>query len=100
AAPRGAKNGVGVLTSPPSTDPSSRTTAAGPRCPRYLSLDFWRGVACLCIVVFHACFYVATPELLKRVTAHGGSFAEWAMAGSTWLWVGVPIFFVISGYCI
>jgi peptidoglycan/LPS O-acetylase OafA/YrhL len=74
--------------------------APRPRCPRYLSLDFWRGVACLMIVVFHASFYVATPAHLKRVSTSGGTMADWAMAGVTWLWAGVPLFFVISGYCI
>jgi peptidoglycan/LPS O-acetylase OafA/YrhL len=77
-----------------------RAGDTGPRCPRYLSLDFWRGVACLMIVVFHASFYVATPAHLKRVTSSGGNVADWLVAGATWLWVGVPLFFVISGYCI
>jgi peptidoglycan/LPS O-acetylase OafA/YrhL len=52
------------------------------------------------IVVFHASFYVATPAHLKRVTTSGGTVADWLTAGVTWLWVGVPLFFVISGYCI
>ena len=88
------------MSSPLFTVGAARPVGAGPRCPRYLSLDFWRGVACLLIVVFHATFYAATPELLRRVTTAGGSAADWVMAGCTWLWVGVPIFFVISGYCI
>ena len=62
-----------------------------PRCPHYKALDAFRGVACLLIVVFHSYFYVARPasgagNILVRVVAL--------------LWVGVPIFFVISGYCI
>lgn len=58
---------------------------------RYHSLDFWRGVACLCIIVFHSFFYMEKAE------------AGWSRALSTllaFLWHGVTIFFVISGYCI
>jgi peptidoglycan/LPS O-acetylase OafA/YrhL len=48
-------------------------------------------VACLLVVVFHSFFYVARPDsgvgnILVRAV---GLF-----------WVGVPLFFVISGYCI
>jgi len=48
-------------------------------------------VACLLVVVFHSFFYVARPEsgignVLVRVVAL--------------FWAGVPLFFVISGYCI
>ena len=65
--------------------------ASLPRCPHYESLDFFRGVACLLVVVFHSFFYVARPEsgvgnVLVRAV---GLF-----------WAGVPLFFVISGYCI
>ncbi len=58
-----------------------------PRCPRYRSLDLWRGVACLLVIVFHATFYAAP-------------MASGLAAVTSWLWVGVPVFFVISGYCI
>lgn len=65
---------------------------------RYRTLDAWRGVACVLLVVYHS-------------TLHAANGAE---PGETW-WdklgyhllkatacfhVGVPIFFVISGYCI
>lgn len=67
-----------------------------PRSPRYQSLDIWRGVACLSVVVFHATLYV-TP-------GHGASsnhgIMDWALRLCSIMWVGVPIFFVISGYCI
>lgn len=54
---------------------------------RYKSLDFWRGVACLLVIVFHSTFHAQERAgLLGQVTQH--------------LWIGVPIFFVISGYCI
>lgn len=56
--------------------------ARSPRASRYASLDAWRGVACLMVVVFHSSFYLAPNAVVER------------------LWMGVPMFFVISGYCI
>jgi peptidoglycan/LPS O-acetylase OafA/YrhL len=62
------------------------------RAHRFVSLDVWRGVACLSVAVFHssgALDHLAgsplggIPALLIRQ-----------------LWIGVPLFFVISGYCI
>lgn len=69
-------------------------TSTPPRCPRYPSLDFWRGVACLMVIVFHSTYYLQAgiPE------THG--IRKLVVAGLTYLWLGVPIFFVISGYCI
>src|ERR1700757_449030 len=60
---------------------------------RYPSLDFWRGVACLMVVVYHSSFYVAGKGQL-----HGG--IRLAFTGIEYMWLGVPLFFVISGYCI
>jgi len=61
----------------------------------------WRGVACLLVVIFHSAnCYVGTTPLKSRVLEQGGSFAEWLLAISAYFWVGVPMFFVISGYCI
>jgi len=64
-----------------------------PRSPRYESLDLWRCVACLAVVAFHStaiCYESSRssdlPGLIVALTARG--------------WMGVPIFFVISGYCI
>ena len=68
---------------------------------RYKTLDAWRGAACLMIVVFHAVIdYVATPSFEQRLRSTGGSAADWGVYVASRLWVGVPIFFVISGYCI
>ena len=39
------------------------------RSARYHSLDFWRGVACLLVIVYHSTFYAATPKLLAGVRA-------------------------------
>jgi peptidoglycan/LPS O-acetylase OafA/YrhL len=56
--------------------------------PRYHSLDAWRGIACLSVIACHALFYVQDlrGSLLLRAVRYG--------------WLGVPLFFVISGYCI
>ena len=71
---------------------------AHPRCPRYSSLDMWRGIACLSVIIYHATLYSAllrnssaswyeSPvELMGRLASYGH--------------LGVPLFFVISGYCI
>lgn len=68
-----------------------------PRAPRYASLDLWRGVACLLVLVNHAVSYKsvpsASPGLIESVNIVIAAVAQR-------LWIGVPIFFVISGYCI
>jgi peptidoglycan/LPS O-acetylase OafA/YrhL len=56
-----------------------------PRCSRYRSLDMWRGVACLLVIVFHSTYYAESGPVIRF---------------TRWLWIGVPFFFVISGYCI
>jgi peptidoglycan/LPS O-acetylase OafA/YrhL len=56
-------------------------------------LDHWRGVACLVVLVNHSVWI-------------GPDSATWTGAERTFvaladrLWLGVPMFFVISGYCI
>jgi peptidoglycan/LPS O-acetylase OafA/YrhL len=59
-----------------------------PRAPRYHSLDMCRGLACLSVVIYHACHNAdfSTIPALRMV--------------ADVLWAGVPIFFVVSGYCI
>ncbi len=66
--------------------------------PRDRSLDAWRGVACLAVVLHHAGFAVV-------LTDPGGSGWDGdlrrAVVGLLWrMNLGVPLFFVISGYCI
>ncbi len=70
------------------------------RSSRYESLDVWRGVACLTVVVFHSVLFVATPDFQLRMRTQGGSALEWLLYATTYLWLGLPLFFVISGYCI
>lgn len=66
---------------------------------RYQMLDFWRGVACLALVVFHAGMQSVNQGISFEGTA-------WEKAGAAMTavvartWIGVPMFFVISGYCI
>jgi peptidoglycan/LPS O-acetylase OafA/YrhL len=69
-----------------------------PRNPRYQSLDIWRGVACLMVVVFHASLYglPADPPSWQSLDPATG----WVAGIVSKLWLGVPFFFVISGYCI
>jgi peptidoglycan/LPS O-acetylase OafA/YrhL len=67
---------------------------AAPRNPRYQTLDLWRGVACLMIVALHAVHHAGE----MRETA--GAFGKGIYAILSRLGIGVPIFFVISGYCI
>ncbi|MFL5241320.1 MAG: acyltransferase family protein [Gemmataceae bacterium] len=67
-----------------------------PRSPRYPSLDMWRGLACLLVLINHSTHY--HPATLSASWA--GDLAELLVAVAKRLWIGVPIFFVISGYCI
>ncbi|WP_158633616.1 acyltransferase family protein [Tautonia sociabilis] len=70
------------------------------RNPRYALLDVFRGVACLMVVVHHAGFALLAGESPK---GGGGPLATagWAYnAVLRRLDLGVPLFFVISGYCI
>ena len=61
---------------------------------RYRSLDHWRGIACLLVVVYHSTIvYLATTT----------DRTSWANAAANFTHrfnVGVALFFVISGYCI
>lgn len=68
------------------------------RDPRYRSLDIWRGVACLMVVLHHAGFLV----MLSDPGGEGWDrrLREFVCAGLWRMNLGVPLFFVISGYCI
>lgn len=68
--------------------------------PRYESLDAWRGVACLLVVFFHSSVYLACESFDAGVRAHGGSVFDWFIVAAGRFWIGVPLFFAVSGYCI
>lgn len=59
----------------------------------YRTLDYWRGIAALWVMIFHG---FGEPQ--KGIPPHALSEAIRYVAQFGWL--GVPIFFVISGYCI
>lgn len=67
---------------------------------RYESLDHWRGAACLGVVVFHATMQVAGPVAAPAAEGWWGSLGALLLTCTSRLWIGVPAFFVISGYCI
>jgi peptidoglycan/LPS O-acetylase OafA/YrhL len=72
-----------------------------PRCPRYASLDLWRGVACLFVLLHHATMYSRFWLEGEHIPADSrGDLASQIVAVTSVLWLGVPMFFVISGYCI
>lgn len=64
--------------------------------PRYLTLDAWRGLACLMVVVSHSTDY--SVEAMKGTVPADAT--SWVVSQTPKLGAGVPIFFVISGYCI
>jgi peptidoglycan/LPS O-acetylase OafA/YrhL len=64
---------------------------AMPSFPRYRTLDAWRGLACLAVVAYHSVF-------TEKPVA--GNLFSWLVSLMQWGWLGVPVFFVISGYCI
>ena len=68
---------------------------------RYESLDVWRGIACLAVVAFHANGHVVKQAAcLERVDNGTANWADYGILVVMLGWLGVPMFFVISGYCI
>lgn len=68
------------------------------RHPRYELLDVFRGIACLLVVAHHAGF-----ALYFAADSKTGPLGLLKQAVAGFLWhcdLGVPLFFVISGYCI
>lgn len=80
------------------TEPDKVQRAApwpAPRSPRYETLTLWRGVACLFIVIYHSIY----TGYGLAFDDHGGFWAALFHVCQR-LWIGVPLFFVISGYCV
>jgi peptidoglycan/LPS O-acetylase OafA/YrhL len=76
------------------------TELAAPRAPRYYSLDLWRGVACLLVVLKHVTIYAPAYGVMPDEDPDPHGVAAWLIRATSHLWIGVPFFFVISGYCI
>jgi len=70
---------------------------AGKPIIRYHTLDAWRGVACLMVVVAHCTFY-EWRHLNPQSYIEADPLARILMYVATLMYVAVPIFFVISGY--
>ncbi len=83
------------LGSPPAITPEERAPMRMtlPKIPPYFTLDAWRGVAALWVVMLHACL----PYVLNQ---HASFLSNPLYLVSVWGQLGVVIFFVISGYCI
>lgn len=64
---------------------------------RYQSLDLWRGMACLLIVTSHASQTITPAEWSAALLTPVGRLLD-LVAGHAY--IGVPLFFVVSGYCI
>lgn len=65
---------------------------------RFHTLDIVRGVACVMLMLYHATFYAERSW-------ESGDPTTWTAGGLAInligrLWMGVPMFFVVSGYCI
>src|SRR5262245_25043487 len=76
----------------PSTAPGT-STASGRRVERFATLDAWRGVACLLVLGFHATMDTVTEQ-------HAGIAYRPLWFVKDWGFLGVQLFFVVSGYCI
>src|SRR6516165_7858972 len=94
-----AQAGVAVHAAP--SERPHRTESAAPQggALRYRSLDLWRGVACLLVVVYHAT-YIQCGIATEPSGGATSSVVQWLIGLTHWMDVGVPMFFVISGYCI
>ena len=81
-------------TSEESSRPAQQTGAR-----RYEALDAWRGLCCLLLVIFHTTMQASNRFFVvsEGEVSDASSLGMWVAART---WIGVPIFFVISGYCI
>ena len=71
---------------------------AKPATTRYETLDVVRGMACLMLMLYHAAFYAEHSWVTGDPTTWTWGGLGINLIGR--LWMGVPLFFVVSGYCI
>lgn len=71
---------------------------------RIASVDFWRGLAAVCVMVYHAraVLWEGAGALWAREGLHGGisAWLGYLTIPFSWGGLGVPLFFVLSGFCI
>jgi peptidoglycan/LPS O-acetylase OafA/YrhL len=68
--------------------------------PRYHSLDAWRGIACLMVVVFHQTTLLTNWGQDQEFMSAAGPVSRAFLSVAAQMNLGVPMFFVISGYCV
>ena len=73
---------------------------ATPSRVRYTTLDPWRGLACLLVIVYHSTMVSRSLAGPDWTAGYMGPLAGWVIAQTRHFDVGVALFFVISGYCI
>ena len=71
-----------------------------PRTPRYITLDHWRGIACLLVVLFHSSGVAFLSMEASGTQPQQAGLSGLALSITRIGWIGVPFFFVISGYAI
>ena len=75
-------------------DPKARRESARNKGPEghYNLIQVGRGAACLCVVLFHS--------LIEYSSATLPTALEYVRVLTRWGWLGVQVFFAISGWCI
>ena len=86
--------------SPTAQGPSVIQQSRPAKVPRYRSLDAWRGIACLMIVVFHQTTLLTHWGQDKEFMGAAGLTSKLFLSIAAQMNLGVPMFFVISGYCV
>jgi peptidoglycan/LPS O-acetylase OafA/YrhL len=88
-----------MFRAPDALTPSPRPEPTGTRNNRYRSLDFWRGLACLLLVIHHGTLSQYRAEIQSRTDPHGSPL-RWLLVSLNEHTIRVPMFFVISGFCL
>ena len=72
------------------------TISPGMRSPRFHALDVWRGLVCLLVVAEHAAVCLWGTDQGRGIDG----YLRWSIARSLGLFLGAPLFFVMSGFCV